>query len=74
MAGIKSEPIADESAVAAPVIPAKSMLTTTFTWPSPPRRCPTIVLAKFTNFSRQLIENNFYTDQFFHLLITRRRI
>ena len=38
MAGIINEPIPAASAVEEPEIPAKSMLTTTFTWASPPGR------------------------------------
>lgn len=41
IAGTRMEPIPDVSAAGDPEMPANSMLTSTFTWASPPRMCPT---------------------------------
>jgi hypothetical protein len=53
MAGISTPPTPAASAVLEPEMPAKSMLTTTLTCPSPPGRCPTVVRAN--SISRSVI-------------------
>ncbi len=48
MAGIITLPMADASAVAAPLTPENIMLATTFTAASPPRTLPTSICEKRT--------------------------
>jgi hypothetical protein len=49
MAGMNTAPIPAASAVLDPEMPAKNMPTTTLTWARPPRRCPTMAMARLTS-------------------------
>ncbi len=51
---ISMAPVPAASARAEPLMPAKKTLTSTFTWPRPPRMWPTRALAKSTSRSVSL--------------------